>query len=69
MFTWKAASGGQLMSQCIQDRCPLKLILVAVTVLSKVIYSELFHKTYMTTIMDYPFNQLGQMFQENMEEA
>ena len=69
MFTWKAASGGQLMSQCIQDRCPLTLIHLAVTVLSKVISSGLFHKTYMTTFMGYPFNEQGQMSQENIEGA
>ena len=69
MFTWKAASGGQLMSQCIQDRCPLKLILLAVTVLSKVISSELFHNTYMTTFTSNPFNEQGQMSQENIEKA
>ena len=69
MFTWKAASGGQLMSQCIQDRCPLKLILPAVTVLTKVISSELFHNTYMTTFISHLFNERGQMSQENIEEA
>ena len=69
MFTWKAASGGQLMSQCIQDRCPLKLIHLAVTVLSKVISNEFFDSTYMTTFMGYPFNEQGQMSQENIEKA
>ena len=69
MFTWKAASGGQLMSQCIQDRCPLKLIHLAVTVLSKVISNEFFDSTYMTTFMGHPFSEQGQMSQENIEGA
>ena len=38
-------------------------------VLTKVILSELFHNTYMTTFMGYPFNEQGQMSQENIEGA